>query len=67
MLMPRRLRLIGKERSVLIDSSAVKPLMVSRHSESTPPTNTASHSPWRNSLRAEAKALALDVQAVDTV
>jgi hypothetical protein len=65
--MPRRLRLRGLQISSVVDSSAAKPLMVSLHSVSTPPAMTASHSPARSSLAAEAIAFALEVHAVETM
>src|ERR1700730_3023166 len=66
-LIPQRLRLIGLVRTLLVDSSDAKPCTVHSHSESTPPTTTASHSRNCNNRRADAKAFALEVQAVEIV
>ena len=67
MLMPSRLRLKGLQSPWDTDSSAAKPLRVRRQRLSTPPVITASQRPAARSRRAEDRALALEVQAVDTV
>src|SRR5689334_9391465 len=67
MLMPSRFLLEGLHNPWERDSSAPKPFKVSRHRESAPPTITASHRPRVSKRRAEEKALALEVQAVETV
>ena len=66
MLMPLRLRENGLAMPSESTSSEAKPLMVSGESVSTPPHNTASHTPSRSSRAALMSARAPDVQAVDT-
>jgi hypothetical protein len=66
-LIPERLRLIGFARTGDVDSSDAKPSSVSSHSESTPPTTTASQRWNCKSRRADANAFALDVHAVEIV
>src|SRR5882724_506524 len=67
MLIPSRFLLDGLHKPWDRDSSAPKPFSVRPHRVSTPPTTTASQSPAAMSRRAEENALALEVQAVDTV
>jgi hypothetical protein len=67
MLSPSRFLLIGL---LIVRDSELKasnPFNVSSHSASTPPVTTASQNPEARRLWAEANALALAEQAVDTV